>query len=72
MSTSPEVYVKLTDAEFTLGELEAFIERARSIDGMSQDALVAVRVTNAVVTTKTGDGPMIFELSCSDAYRSKS
>ena len=72
MSADPEVYVKLTDSEFTLGELEAFISSVRNIDSIPANALVVVRVTNAVVTTKHGDGPMVFELSCSDAYRSKS
>ena len=68
--TEAEVYVNLTDYEFTLGELEAFIARARSIDGIPENALVMVTVTNAVMTTKEG-GPLTFELSCSDAYRSK-
>lgn len=66
----PETFVTLTDTEFTLSELEAFIARARSIDGIPNDALVRVRVTNAVVTTGQG-GPMRFELATSDSFRSK-
>lgn len=69
--TDPEAFVKLTDTEFTLSELEQFIARARAIDGIPHDALVAVNVTNAVVVTKSGDGAMMFELSTSDAYRGK-
>ena len=68
--TDPEAFVKLTDTEFTLSELEAFVARARAIDGIPHDAIVIPRVTNAVVTTGKGE-PLEFELSTSDSYRAK-
>lgn len=67
----PEVFVKLTDSEFTLSELEQFIARARGIDGIPHDGLVEVSVVNAMVTTKSDSGPLRFQLSTSDSYRSK-
>lgn len=68
--TEPEAYVKLTDTEFTLTELEKFIARARGVDGVAYDALVVPRVTNAVITTGKGE-PLEFELLVSDSFRSK-
>lgn len=68
--TEPAAIVTLTDTEFSLDELEAFIARARQIPQMPHSGLVKIRVTNAVVTTGAG-APLIFELSTSDEYRSK-
>lgn len=62
--TDPDVTVTLTDSEFSLGELEAFIARIRAIDGMPQNALVGVRVIDGMPT-------MRFELTASTAYRGK-
>lgn len=67
--TDPEVTVALTDTEFTLTELEEFIERARSVDGIPNDALVSVKMPNA--SSVSSSGPVQFELSASTAYRGK-
>lgn len=70
--TDPEVTAWITDTEFTLTELEEFIARARAVDGIPQDALVAVTMPNAAITTKAGSGPIQFTLSASTAFRTKS
>lgn len=63
MTAKPEVKVTLRDAEFTLTELEDFIDRCRAVDGIEHNALVGVRVA--------ASNPDIFELACSTEYRSK-
>lgn len=60
--TDPDVTVTLTDSEFSLDELVEFVARARAIDGMPHNALVAVR-------TSGGPPTMQFELSSSTGYR---
>ena len=67
--TEPEATVWLTDTEFTLTELEEFIARARAVDGIAHDALVAVKMPNA--TAVSSSGPVQFELSASSSYREK-
>lgn len=69
--TEPVVEVQLADTEFTLTELEAFVARARSVDGIAHDALVAVRTPNASIVTKSGSGPLVVELVASTAFRGK-
>lgn len=67
--TEPAITVTLTDTEFTLGELQEFLDTARRVDGMDANALVAVKTPNASSTTSSG--PVEFELSASTAYREK-
>lgn len=62
--TDPDVTVTLTDSEFSLEELAAFVQRARAIDEMPYNALVAVRPIGASPS-------MRFELSASTGYRPK-
>lgn len=68
--TTPEITVTLTDTEFSITELQSFIDTCRTVDGLSGDALVVVKLTNAKVTTSDGN-PLTFEISASTAYRSK-
>jgi hypothetical protein len=70
MSAEPEVKVTLTDTAFTLGELDHFLARARAIDGIPQNALVAVNLPPGY-SSVSWLGPIPFELSVSTAYREK-
>jgi hypothetical protein len=65
--TEPEITVTLTDSEFTLGELEEFIARARAVYGIATNALVTVTMPNA--SAISSQGTVQFELSASTAYR---
>ena len=63
-STEPEIAVTITDSEFTLGELQSFIDTAQAVDQMPANALVAI-------THQTGQGPTLYTVTASTAFRSK-
>jgi hypothetical protein len=63
----PEITVTITDTEFSVGELREFLDTVTSIDGMSSNALIAVKLDN--VTSTTSNGPIQFTLAASTAYR---
>jgi len=68
--TEPAITVTITDSEFTVGELQEFLDTVRKVEGMRANALVAVRLENATTTTSQG-GPLEFTLAASTAYGEK-
>lgn len=51
--TDPEISVSITDERFSIGEIQEFLDTARSIDGMRANAIVEVTVDTGVFTLKT-------------------
>lgn len=62
--TQPDTTVHITDSEFTLEELQEFIDTARAIDGIPHDGLVTV-------SHQFQNGPTVYTLSTSTEYRGK-
>lgn len=67
--TEPAITVTLTDTEFTVGELQEFLDTVRAVDGMPCDALISVKMPN--VSAISSMGTVEYELSASTAYRGK-
>lgn len=61
--TDPEITVHITDVEFTIAELQEFLDTARSVDGIPNDGLVTV--------TKNIENPITYTLRASTEFRSK-
>ncbi|MGV0627179.1 hypothetical protein [Mycolicibacter minnesotensis] len=62
--TEPAISVTITDSEFTVGELQEFIQTVVGVDAMPSNALIAV-------THELGGGPTRYTLTASTAYRGK-
>ena len=62
----PETYVAITDTEFTVGELQEFLDTVRGVDAMPANALIAVRHQIRTISNSP-----VYTLTASTAYRSK-
>lgn len=60
----PEIAVSISDIEFSIGEIQEFLDTARGIPTMVPDAIVTVE-------RLTDDGPYVYILRASTGYRSK-
>lgn len=67
--TEPEITVSIRATEFTVRELQEFLDTIRAVDGMPADALIAVKLEN--VTSTTSSGPIEFTLAASTAFGGK-
>jgi hypothetical protein len=61
--SEPELAVSISDTEFTIGELQQFLDTARAVDGIPGNCLVAV--------THSLDKPPVYTLTASSAFRKK-
>lgn len=62
--TQPEITVHITDTEFTIAELQEFLDTARGVEGIPNDGLVVVKRVGL-------ENPPVYMLSASTEYRGK-